>query len=266
MPGGLNMSALRFSSLALASAMLVASLSAQPAAPHAEERVTRTAAGHVREHAPDELRDPASFATVRRDAREVVTKPRAAPGNKGFTDGLKVAYGDSWIYEAMVDLFTDHDGDGYYRFLRVQFDADTIYTRTWVYAEIYLSADGTAWEHLYSTRDFSIEGTAPDDDYEVETELVSGYSTGRYDVLIELYDADTGELVDEYGPNESPELSLLPLEDAGRDGAVVVPEPMVIDDGGGGAISWLVVAGLLGALALRPRARPPSWRSLDRPT
>ena len=40
----------------------------------------------------------------------------------------------------------------------------------------------------------------PDDDYEVETELVAGYSTGRYDVLIELYDAATGVLVDEFGP------------------------------------------------------------------
>ena len=76
----------------------------------------------------------------------------------------------------------------------MQFDADTIYTETYVYAEIYVSADGTAWEHLYSTEDFPIWGSDPDDDYEVETELVSGYSTGLYDVLIELYDADTGEL------------------------------------------------------------------------
>jgi MYXO-CTERM domain-containing protein len=96
-----------------------------------------------------------------------------------------------------------------------------------------------------------IEGTDPDDDYEVETELVSGYSTGQYDVLIELYDADTNELVDEYGPIESVEFSLLPLEDSGRDGAVIVLPPE--DDGGGGAFSWLGVLGLLGALGLRRR-------------
>jgi len=143
----------------------------------------------------------------------------------------------------------------------VRFDADTIYTYSYVYAEIYVSADGTAWELLYSTQDFDIWGSDPDDDYEVETELISGYSTGLYDVLIELYDADTGELVDEFGPNESPEFSLLPLEDSGRDGAPVPPPDYGYDyddhdhDGGGGAVSWLGLAGLLGALALR-RRRP----------
>jgi hypothetical protein len=69
-------------------------------------------------------------------------------------------------------------------------------------------------------------------------------------VLIEIYDADTGELVDEYGPNESSEFSLLALEDAGRDG---VPPPPPEDHSGGGAISWLGLTGLLGALALRRR-------------
>ena len=141
----------------------------------------------------------------------------------------------------------------------MRFDADTIYTYSYVYAEIYVSADGTAWELLYSTQDFDIWGSDPDDDYEVETELVSGYSTGLYDVLIELYDADTGELVDEFGPNESPEFSLLPLEDSGRDGALVPPPDSLDDDhdhdGGGGAVSWLGLAGLLGALALRRRRR-----------
>ena len=75
-------------------------------------------------------------------------------------------------------------------------------------------------------------------------------------MLIELYDADTGELVDEFGPNESPLFSVLPLEDSGRDGLVVAPPPVVVvDDSGGGAVSWLALAGLLGALALRRRRR-----------
>jgi MYXO-CTERM domain-containing protein len=138
----------------------------------------------------------------------------------------------------------------------VQFDVDSIYSESYVYAEIYLSADGTSWEHLYSTDDFAVWGSDPDDDYEVETELVEGYSTALYDVLVEIYDADTGELVDEYGPNESPLFSVLPLEDSGRDGVVVVPPPpAVVHDGGGGAVSWLGLAGLIGALAARRRRR-----------
>jgi hypothetical protein len=210
--------------------------------------VTRNAAGSVSDHAADELRDPASFETQRRRPGEIAVKPR----NSGKGAQSLRTFGDSWVYEATTDLFADSDGDGYYRFLRVQFDVDTIFTHAWVYAEIYLSADGTAWEHLYSTQDFEVFGSDPDDDYEVETELVSGYSTGLYDLLIEIYDADTGELVDEFGPNESPEFSLLPLEDSGRDGVIVDP-PISHSRGGGGAVSWLALGGLLGALAWRRR-------------
>jgi hypothetical protein len=210
------MNARMLASLAAASLILGSEPSAGQTAGGTEERVTRNAAGPVSDHAADELRDPASFDTQRRQPGELVRKPRSS--GKG-AQSLRT-FGDSWVYEATTDIFADRDGDGYYRFLRVQFDVDTIFTEAWVYAEIYLSADGTAWEHLYSTQDFEIFGSDPDDDYEVETELVSGYSTALYDVLIEIYDADTGELVDEFGPNESPEFSLLPLEDSGRDGII----------------------------------------------
>jgi len=229
--------------------------------PH-EERVTRSAAGPVGDHVADELRDARSFEMVRRDPASVVVKSRAAPSTKDSSN-LKASYGDSWIYDASTDLFSDHDGDGYYHYLRVRFDADTVFAESWVYAEIYVSADGIAWEHLYSTDDFAIWGYDPDDDYEVETDLVSGYSMAMYDVLIELYDADTGALLDEFGPNESPEFSLLPLEDSGRDGHVVdvppvTPAPVpgsAVVVSGGGAMSWLMLPGLLGLLLWR-RRRP----------
>jgi len=219
-----------------------------------EERITRSAAGPAGEHAADELRDPTSFELLRREPAEIVVKPRDGSASGKGAQSVR-AFGDSWVYDATTDLFSDRDSDGYYSFLRVQFDVDTIRRYSYVYAEIYLSADGTAWEHLYSTQDFAVWGTDPDDDYEVETELVGGYSTGLYDVLIEIYDADTGELVDEYGPNESPLFSVLPLEDSGRDGVVVIPPPpvTVVEGGGGGAVSWLALAGLLGALAVRRR-------------
>jgi hypothetical protein len=243
-------------SLLLASSFFSASATAAEVAAGTDDRITRSAAGPVSDRAADELRDPTSFEVIRRAAAEITVKPRRAGGSDKGTDALKAAYGDSWVYEATTEVFSDGDGDGYYRYLRVRFDADTIYTYSYIYAEIYVSADGTAWEHLYSTQDFAVWGSDPDDDYEVETELVSGYSTGLYDVLIELYDADTGELVDESGPNESPEFSLLPLEDSVRDGVPPPPPPDYYyddHDGGGGGLSWLGLAGLLGALALRRR-------------
>lgn len=236
--------------------LVIASLSTA-AAFAAEDRVTRTTEGFAAEHADDELRDPTTLRERRTPAAKIATKPR---GNEGRVQAqaATVSFGDSWIFEAFAETFYDHDGDGYFHYVRVRFDADTVYTMRDVYAEIYLSADGEAWEFLTDTKDFTIWGTSPDDDYEVETELVSGYSTGKYDVLIELYDAADGTLVDEFGPGESAELALLPLEDSTRDGIVPAPPPPVDDGnddhGGGGAVSWLALLGLAGAALARRRA------------
>jgi hypothetical protein len=239
------MNARLLASLAVASLSLAAYPAVAQNAAATEERVTRSSAGPAGDHAADELRDPTSFEVIRREPAEIAVKPRTS--GKG-SNSLR-AFGDSYVYEATTDAFADRDADGYFRYLRVRFDVDSVYTSSWVYAEIYLSADGNSWEHLYSTNDFEVFGQDPEDDYEVETELVSGYVAGLYDVLIEIYDADTDELVDEYGPDESPEFSLLPLEDASRDG--VPPPPPDDHHGGGGAMSWLGLVGLLGALTVR---------------
>jgi MYXO-CTERM domain-containing protein len=252
------MNARLLASLAAASFLLGSAVATAQTAAGAEERVTRSAEGPARDHPADELRDSTTLKFERRTLDEIFIKPRNLGSDKG-AQNLRT-YGDSWVYDATTEIFADRDNDGYFRYLRVVFDVDSIYAEAWVYAEIYLSADGIAWEHLYSTDDFAVWGSDPDDDYEVETELVSGYSTALYDVLIEIYDADTGELVDEFGPNESPDFSVLPLEDAGRDGVVIAPPPpdvVVVGDGGGGAVSWLGLAGLFGALALRRRRYTP---------
>lgn len=234
----------------LAIAALALTANAAPAPDAATDRVTSTSEGFARDHAADELRDPKGFQTTRRAAADVPQKSRVTVTGKAFSS-TKSVFGDTYVYDATTDLFSDHDGDGYFHHLRVRFDADSLFTSAVVYAEIFVSADGTAWEHLYTTKDFTVFGSDPDDDYEVETDLVSGYSTGQYDVLIELHDAADSTLLDEYGPNESPKFSLLPLEDSARDG--------VVEDsgghGGGGAVSWLMLPGLLGALVLKRRRR-----------
>lgn len=149
---------------------------------------------------------------------------------------------DHWIYDADVVLYDDFDSDGYYRFLSVRIDADSLRSSAWVYAELWLSADGSTWEHYHSTDDFWIGGETSDDELFVETELVSGYPTGEYDLLVELYDADFGTYSDEFGPFESDGFALLPIEDAEHD-----PKPVQVTvvDGGGGAFSWLLLPALL---------------------
>ncbi len=164
---------------------------------------------------------------------------------------LAIASPDHYIYDADVELFDDFDSDGFYRFISVRIDADTVRDGAYVYAELYLSEDGTNWEHYHSTDDFWIGGATGDDELFVETELLSGYPTGHYDLLIELYDADFGTFSDEFGPYQSDGMALLPLEDATRD-----PEPVIVTvvDGGGGSFGWLWIPALLVA----------GWRPLRR--
>ena len=246
------MNAVTLSSLSLAG-LLFAAPAVATVAPSDGDRVLRSAQGFAAEHAADELRDPSTFQESITAGTGVVTKPRASglPGAKIAAATL----GESYVYDGSTDLFSDRDRDGYYHHLRVTFDADTSSSAANLYAVVYLSADGNAWERLFTTDDFTIEGAAPDDDYEVETDLVSGYSTGLYDVLVELYDAKTNQLLDDFGPNESSDFSVLPLEDSYRDGDPPAPDPSPAVTGGGGAVDWLTLPGLLTAAAWARRRR-----------
>jgi hypothetical protein len=163
-----------------------------------------------------------------------------------------------WFYDVDVALFSDFDRDGYYFGIDLEFDADTNYTFADVYAVLYLSYEYGPWNLYAETVDFTLYGTSGTDDYRVETELVSGYPTGSYDILIELYDADTNAFLTSIGPEEAAELSLLPLEDSTRDSASVGTTQVVVNSGGG-SLGWLLLLGLLAVrMTLRPHAARPS--------
>lgn len=163
------------------------------------------------------------------------------------------------IYDAASYLSGDEDHDGFYYQLRVTFDADVDIGGAAVYAMLYLSYEGGPWNHYFTTDVFYILEDSFYDDYEVITQLLEGYPTGHYDVLIELYDADWDLLVTSYGPYEDPALDEIPLEDQLRD----LPD----DDGGGGGMGWLGLS-LFGAwwgrgfVAGRSRI-PHSWERLE---
>ena len=172
---------------------------------------------------------------------------RTRPSQQGSNPKLsgsstKSANSDFWFYDATVDLFSDLDYDGYYFGIDLNFDADTIYSVADVYAVIYLSYEYGPWNEYAETEVFTIYGASGGDSYTVETELVSGYPTGDYDILIELLDNYDGSFVASIGPDDTSELAFLPLEDAGRD----APQDtrVVINSGGGGSLGWLALLAL----------------------
>ena len=159
-----------------------------------------------------------------------------------------------WFYDVDVELFSDFDYDGYYWGIDLWFDADTTYTAVDVYAVLYLSYEYGPWNEYAATDDFTLFGSASTDDYIVETELVSGYPTGNYDILIELFDAYDGTYLASIGPDETSELAILPLEDSTRDTPSGGHDHVVVTSGGG-SLTWFLLAGLLAVrMTFRPQA------------
>ncbi len=202
----------------------------------------------------DEL---AAFTTNgRRDKTALRSFKAGAPANS-----TSLANTDFWFYLADVELFDDFDGDGYFSGIDLLFDADTYFSRAEVYAVVYLSLEGGPWTEYAETETFVINGTSGSDEYVIVTDLVAGYPTGSYDILIELFDAYDDAFVADMGPESTSELAFLPLEDAGRDTTGPAPRPITINHGsGGGAVDVLTLAILAfvaaGSVALRRRRLP----------
>lgn len=161
---------------------------------------------------------------------------------------------DFWFYAADVELFNDHDRDGYFHGIDLWFDADTYYAFADVYAVVYLSRDGGPWNEYAVTDDFTLFGSSSEDDYVIVTELVAGYPSGSYDILIELFDAYDNSFLAWFGPEDTSELAFLPLEDAGRDVADTT-DVVVINRDGGGSASVILILLLSLAAAAKIRAR-----------
>lgn len=226
---------------------------------------TQTDAGErvsVSTQMPGAERDRGSAGVVTEDrfaaleTREAGTaKTRSTVQSKTLSKSLSAGTAintDFWFYDADVVLFNDHDGDGHYYGIDLWFDADTIYNYAEVYAVAYLSLDGGPWNEYAATDVFALTGAVGDDEYVIVTELVSGYPTGSYDLLIELFDADTDAFVASYGPENTPALAFLALEDTARD----TPQQtttVIVRERGGGSAGWFLLLGL--TLAAVPALR-----------
>jgi hypothetical protein len=231
----------------LLAGLLTAGADVRAAEPAAKSRVSITIQG------PSGVVSTDEFGAIRMS--EAMSKSiRPASLSKATAETAQSASLDFWFYSVDVELFSDLDRDGYYQGIDLLFDADTYFSSAEVYAVVYLSLEGGPWNEYAATENFSLFGASGDDDYNIVTELVSGYPTGSYDILIELFDAYDDSFLAYYGPDDTPELAFLPLEDSDRDFAVV-PEVIVIKRGGGGALDSLVILmfGLAALLQYRRR-------------
>jgi hypothetical protein len=237
--------------LLIASALLVV-VSATSAAAVVEEeggkRVTYST------HLKGDGRDNAIFIKESRDEHEASgstgdgrQKTRSGARSKAASGDSMSLNADFWVYLADVELYGDSDRDGYYSGIDLLFDVDTYYSVADIYVVAYLSYEGGPWEEYAVTEDFTIFGASGTDDYVIVTDLVAGYPRGDYDILIEVFDADTSEFLAWFGPEDTSDLAFLPLEDMERDSPA--PETRVTVNSGGGGASDLLLLALLGSFA-----------------
>ena len=221
------------------------------------ERLSQTSkgAGEARESKEFEAVTTDSYPALTEEAPEKGTT-RSTAKTDGERQQQESAYGDYWVYSVDVELFNDEDRDGYFHGIDVLFDVDTIYAVADVYAVAYLSYEGGPWDEYAVSEDITLFGTTSTDDYVLVTELLQGYPAGSYDLLIEIYEADTGLYVASVGPDESFELFDLPLEDANRDIPAPAVAPVAVTTGGGGSTGLPFLIALLGVILLaRQQAR-----------
>jgi hypothetical protein len=162
--------------------------------------------------------------------KTIIVRPKAKGVNQEF-----------WIFDAWVEFYSDDDGDGYFNYFSVEFDADTEYWSAQVYAKLYLGKDEIFREY-HTTSGFNIFSDSSDDSFVVESELLNGFSSAEYEVLIELYDAYTHERVAIYDGNSDADLYLLSLESKEYESTQIV---MINEHGGSMSFLSLLLLPLL---------------------
>ena len=148
---------------------------------------------------------------------------------------------DIYVYDAFTELISDFNYNGFYHRFSVAVDVDTIYDTSYVYAELYLSLEGGPWNHYASSQNYHIYRDSESDTFIIETELADGFPPGYYDIKIDIYNADTGQWITNYGPYEDASLSGLPLEDSFYDDSYYDGYPIeteIVVAGHAGSMSW----------------------------
>ncbi len=165
-------------------------------------------------------------------------KQKAAPMTRPLVGESRSTSPDFWIYDAFVSFNIDSDYDGYYSTFTVEFDADTYFDSAEVYARLYLSR-GDVFQEYHTSSLFYIYADSSSDSLVIESDLITGFPSGDYELLIELYDARTDDLVAVYDGYNDADLTLLTLESRSYEESTVV---VTTEYGGSFGILMLLLA------------------------
>jgi len=146
---------------------------------------------------------------------------------------------DFWIYDSFVSFTVDIDYDGYYSSFTLEFDVDTVYTSAPIYAVIYTSTSDV-FTPFYTTNIYNINGDNTQDAIIIENNLVTGFPSNDYELMVMIYDADTDEVVAVSDGTDDADLAYLSLESENYEYVETV-DVVVIEHGG--ALGILLVAG-----------------------
>lgn len=117
------------------------------------------------------------------------------------------------VYDVWFSMLEDSDGDGYYHQFAVNFDIDTVYSQQEIYVVGELSA--ASQQILFQTEPYTLNGDSGNDSYQADVLLTDGYPSDQYELILSVYDADSGTLLLRYDGSHNSQLGRLYLEDNG---------------------------------------------------
>jgi hypothetical protein len=119
---------------------------------------------------------------------------------------------EAWITNIGLLLYNDADNDGYFAGFSLSVDADTSYSNTDVYLSIDMQRSFYQVESLHTSEVFPLYGQSAADEYRIDIELVNNYPQDQYDLIIELRDAYTRQVLESVSWADFSNLRALPLE------------------------------------------------------
>lgn len=158
---------------------------------------------------------------------------------------------DVWFHWLELELRGDNNNNGFYHQLYLKFDANTNRTNQPVWAEFSLQRAGRPEQRFYVSSIFNLYRHSSSDWLAIDTTLEDSFATGYYDLIIRLYDANSGWLLAEISGYDERILANLPLEDYQHDR----PRIVVVESHGGSLGFTTLFLLLLGVL----------WRSRKAP-